>query len=197
MKTMLFLSFLALTFTACGAQYGDPTTPPSGNTGGASGGGADAGGAVDTGSADSTPSPTPDLSVAKAGSADCIMFNGRYCDASTAWVVGDCAVEGISWDVGKTVSKNSSGWFELRLTGKAQECHVTLKGCGNSPNTCDGGGTWANYGCAGSPAAPGTQKGGGYMYCGNYLGGDYTCNIAFMRMPGEDPAPYGDLPNGP
>jgi len=135
--------------------------------------------------------------VARSCGADCVEFNGMYCQNSVATLVGDCNVEGLTWGSGKSLTKQANGWYKYQLTGSVQECHVSLMNCGNVPNTCTGGGTWADYGCEGSPAAPGTQAGGPFMYCGNYLGGSYTCNIAFQRVAGAAPEPRGIVPNGP
>lgn len=138
--------------------------------------------------------PTTDVSyiVARSCGADCLEINGLYCDSDTAQLVGDGAAEGIkSWYSGPTLTKQANGWFKYQLTGQTQEMHLTLYGCGNNPNSCEGGSTWADYGCNGSPAAPGTHAGGDYEYCGSYLGGPYTCNIGVIRNPGSDPQPRG------
>ncbi len=200
-KINSFLSILlCLALSACAAapedEMGPPVMPPA--TGGT-------GGTV-------TPPPvdTNDPRWAKAGDEHTMLINGdpRFCKNQTALLVGDCNVEmgdngqPITWTNGRTVTRNAEGWYPLKLSGAPGECHVTPKECGNEPiiqpdNTLCGG-TWWSAGCQGQPSAPGTHKGGGYAWCGNYLGGPYTCNIAFRHHPGALPDMFGsNPPTGP
>jgi hypothetical protein len=183
MALLVLVVFAPAALTGC-TEYqgdGDDVSAPDGGNG-----------------SDATNPPESAYLVARACGADCIEFNGLYCDSNTAQLVGDGRAEGInSWYTGKALTKGSNGWFKYILTGASEELHLTLYGCGNNPNVCEGGSTWADYGCPGSPAAPGTHQGGGYMWCGDYLGSGYTCHIALKRDPGKDPVTAGVTPHGP
>ena len=161
--------------------------------------------------------PDPEYAVAwpTPGRNDSITFNPYYCTglsgATTVTVVGNCRVEPgddgqpMTWTNGRTLSKGpDGGWVFNRKGAKPPgECHVSLVSCGRSPfnsdsdplNDCATGDDWAWYGCPGSPAAPGQHQGGYYEHCGTHPEDpDYTCDIAFVWVPGGQPQTRGNNP---